>query len=207
MALTTSIRSPADLANLVLSRLGHPMRVGNLFDGSDASKKILDTYSQTRDDLLRSLTPDFARRQDFLVLLKSAPVGGYVPPIVWNATTYPQIPFLYAYAYPDECVKFGNVRPAPIFVPEFDPKPYAFQIVNDDTEDDTQKEIVCNVSGALGTWTARVTDPTIMDPSFIEAFASELAERLTVALADPRLLQAERQDADRQAKEQMDIQG
>jgi hypothetical protein len=74
------------------------------------------------------------------------------------------------------------------------PKPNVFQITNDDSLDPPRKVILCNVGRALLIYTGRITDPTLWEPLFTEAVAAALARRLTVALGDPRLLQAEAQD-------------
>ena len=43
--MTASTSSPADIVNQALVLLGHPGRVGSLYDGSMAAKKALDIFA------------------------------------------------------------------------------------------------------------------------------------------------------------------
>jgi len=179
---TYGVSSPADLANLALTRMGYKMRVGSLYDGSDAAKKILDIYVQTRDEQLRVFDYDFAERTVALTLLKSAPVGGYFPPNTWNPTTNPPIGFAFEYAFPSDAVKIRTVKPSPLFLFNADPQPNAFQIANDNNYSPSQRVILCNVQNAMGVYTGQITDPTNWDVLFTEAFAAALSRRLAPGL-------------------------
>ena len=204
--MVASITTPADIVNLALVRIGHPLRVGSLYDGSAAAKRSLDIYAQTRDEMLRDEAPDFARREINLTLLKSAPSGGYIPPVVWS-TAYPQLPFSYEYLYPDDCVKFGSIRNPLLFVPNFDPQPLTFSVANDNSYTPTKRVILCYTPNAIGTYVGQIFDPSVMDVGFIESLAASLARRLTVALADPKLLQAESADEAAEAMAAETVQG
>jgi hypothetical protein len=207
MAIQTSIKTPVDAVNAALVRIGHTFRVGSLYDGSAAAKAALDIYGQTRDDLLREMRPGFASRQISLTLQKTAPVGGYVPPVIWNPQDYPQQPWIFQYMFPDDALLIGSVRPSAIMVPVFLPTAKLFSVSNDNTFDLPQKVILCNVSGAIATYVGRVTDPSVWEASFAEALIASLARRLTVALADPRLLQAEASDENTEDAAAMTTQG
>ncbi len=188
--MTTSTQSPADVINQVLVDIGYPLRIGTLFDGSTAAKKSLDIYGQTRDELLRETTPGFAQREVSLTVLKSAPAGGYIPPTTWDPATNPQLPWAFEYGYPVDAILIGSVRLPPLFLLDFDPKPRVFLIANDNQFNPPQKVILSNVPNAVATYTGRVTDPATWEASFVGALVGRLSRRLTVALADPRLLQA-----------------
>lgn len=207
MAILSSIQSPADVVNAALVRIGHTFRVGSLYDGSAAAKAALDIYGQTRDDLLTEVRPDFAGRQEPLTLQKTAPVSGYVPPIIWNPQQYPQQPWIFQYAYPSDALVVGSVRPPAVTVPVFLPTAKTFSISNDETFNPPQKVILCNVFGAIATYTARVTDPTTWNAAFSEALIASLARRLTVALANPQLIQAEATDENTEDFAAMTTQG
>lgn len=183
MASSTAIQSPADAANLALVRMGYKLRIGSLYDGSPAAKKVLDVYAQTRDDMLRSFDWGFAERNIALTLLKQAPVKGYLPPITpWNPATNPPLGFLFEYAYPDDALKVRAVKPTALFFPNVDPRYNAFAIVNDNAFTPARRVIVCNVAAAIGVYTGQVTDPATWDVNFVAAFAQELAKVLGPAL-------------------------
>lgn len=181
--MVASVQSPADVVNLVLVRIGHTMRIGNLYDGSMAAKKALDIYAQTRDELLRMQDWGFAENAISMTLLKQAPPGGYIPPISWSPI-YPPLPWAYEYQYPSDCLKVKSVRPVPLFIPVFDPQPYVFDINIDNSLTPASRVILCNVGPeAVLTYTFQATDPTQWDVDFVEAMAASLARRLAAGLS------------------------
>lgn len=180
--MPASVSSPADMVNLSLRRIGYKLRVGNLYDGSFAAKQALDIYAQTRDAVLAENDWDFAERNLSMTLLKSAPVGGYIPPTVWSGTTNPPIGWLFEYAYPSDCLKVRVVKPTPLFVPNFDPQPNRFFLANDNYFTPPQRVILCNVPSALLVYTGQITDPATWQPGFIESLASALGRRLVPTL-------------------------
>src|SRR5258708_3438511 len=99
--MTTGITSPAAIINLSLSRIGFKGRIGSLYDGSTAAKKALDLYGQTRDELIRDGSWEFAERIVSGTLVKQAPAGGYVV-TPWSAANNPDLPWLFSYAYPTD---------------------------------------------------------------------------------------------------------
>lgn len=179
--MTNIITSPEDIINLSLARIGFPMRVGSIYDGSQVAKKSLDIYSQTRDELLRSGDYYFSQRNIAMTLLKQAPQYGYIPPIVWDST-YPPLPWFFEYVYPDDCIKIRSIRSRTIFPLNYDPVPRSFSIENDQSYTPTKKVILCNVPEAILTYTAQVTDPTTWESDFIEALAATLGLRLAPVL-------------------------
>jgi hypothetical protein len=180
--MPASVTSPADMINLSLRRIGYKLRVGSLYDGSTAAKTALDIYAQTRDAVLVENDWDFAERNLTMTLLKSAPVGGYVPPTVWNPATNPPPGFLFEYAYPGDCLKVRAVKPVPLFVLNFDPQPNRFFLANDTSFTPAQKVILCDVPNGNLVYTGQVTDPATWEPGFIEALAAALGRRLVPSL-------------------------
>ena len=128
--MTSSIQSPTDIANLALQRIGHQSRIGNLYDGSGAAKKVLTIYCQTRDELLREQEWSCSEKTAPLVLIKSAPSSGYVPPNLWTSD-FPALPWRFEYAYPSDCIKVRSIKQASIFYPNFDPRPNTFRVASD----------------------------------------------------------------------------
>jgi hypothetical protein len=173
-----SLQSPADIVNAALAQIGYKDRVANLFEGSKHAKNALDIYGQTRDEMLRMGDWPFAQRDIAGTLIKSAPVGGYVPPTVWS-NTYPPLPWLYEYAYGSDFIKVRAVKPAPILVPNFSPQPYLFSVANDGN----QRVVLSNVPNAVITYVGRITNPTDMPPDFVEAFIAALGRRLAPVLS------------------------
>lgn len=177
-----SLRVPADVVNAGLIRIGWKQQIGSLYDGSQASDLALSIYSQARDELLKSSNWDFAQRSMTLVLMKSAPAGGYFPPNQWNPANNPPQPWAWQYAYPEDMIKLRAVKPTSMFIPNFAPTPNVFSIANDDTFTPARRVIVTNVADALAVYTGRVTDPSSWAPDFGEALIDMLGERLAPAL-------------------------
>lgn len=165
------------------------MRIGSLYEGSASSKIALDIYGQTRDDLMRVGDFGWARGDVALGLLKSAPVGGYVPPAVWS-NTYPPLPWQFEYTYPDDCLKVRAIRATDIFIPNFDPQPVVFDTPNDNSYTPARKVIVCNVPNAILVYTRQVTNPTLWEASFTEQLVDALSTRLAPAV-NPQAIQAD----------------
>lgn len=180
--MTFIITSPEDVVNLALVRIGFNLRIGSLYEGSIASKKALDVYSQTRDELLRSKDWGFAERNISMTLLKQAPPFGYIPPNVWN-TSNPSLPWFFEYEYPDDCLKVRSIRQSPIFVINYDPEPIEFSIENDNYYVPAKKVILCNVPNAILTYTGQVTNPTTWEPDFVEVLVSVIGRTLAPSLA------------------------
>jgi hypothetical protein len=176
--MPASLQSPADIINASLSQIGFKDRVANLYEGSKQAKAALDIYGQTRDEMLRMGEWPFAQRDVAGTLIKSAPVGGYVPPTVWS-NSYPPLPWLYEYGYNSDFIKVRAVKPAPILVPNFSPQPYLFAIANDGN----QRVVLSNVANAVITYVGQVTNPTDMPPDFVEAFIAALGRRLAPVLS------------------------
>ncbi|HQT65346.1 MAG TPA: hypothetical protein PLO16_12620 [Acidocella sp.] len=198
--MVASVSTPEDVINLALVRMGYKTRIGSIWEGSMAAKKALDIYSQTRDELLRAGDWDFAERNVALTLLKSAPLGGYIPPIVWSSQ-YPALPWLYEYNYPTDCLKVRAVKSTPIFVPNFDPQPVLYSVDNDNSLTEPSKVILTNAANAILVYAGQITDPQDWESDFTEAMASALGRRLAPVLTgmDSAKLEA----ADESAEDQM----
>lgn len=181
MAITTSLRSPADIANVALARMGYKLRVGTLFDGSDHASSLLDIYAQTRDQMLREFDYDFAERTALLTLLKSVPSSDYP----WDPATMPPIGWTFEYGFPTDAIKIRLIQPQPNFVFDPDPQFYAFSEYNDPTFSPAQRVILSDVQNAVATYTARVTDPETWDVAFTDALAIRLAALLGPQLMGP----------------------
>ena len=207
MVSTAAVQSPADAANLALTRMGYRLRIGSLYDGSLAAKKLLDVYAQTRDALLRSFDWQFAERNLKMTVLKSAPAGGYFPPSSWDQNVNPSLPWQYEYAYPSDCLKVRAVKPPASFVQNFDPQPTIFSVENDPTFTPPQRVIMCNVQDAVLVYTAQITNPTTWDVGFVEAFSADLAKHVSAGLLGKDGYMIEAADAKSETAEAQTEQG
>lgn len=182
MAITTSITSPADVANNALSRMGFRLRVGSLLDGSDHASVVLQVYGQCRDEMLAAYDYDFAARTVALGLLKQTPAGGYFPPNQWSAATYPPLGYAYEYGYPEDALKIRTLKYAPLWAVDYDPQPSPWSEFNDNSFTPARRTIVTNVPNAIAVYTGRVTDPATWSVTFADALAARLSVLLGPAL-------------------------
>ena len=188
--------SPEDIVNMALRRIGYDTPIGFMYEGSRASRVAVEIYSQTRDDLLRSKDWPFARQAFTLVLLKTAPVGGYSPTTPWS-TSYPPLPWIYEYEYPPVALEVRSVRPKPIFIPEYSPKFNRFVVASDPSlvaapPDGESRVVLTNLSNAQAVITAQITDTTQWEANFIEGLADVLAVKLQNALSPEANMDKER---------------
>lgn len=191
--MVTSVRTPEDVANLVLQRIGYKgPRIGNLLEGSEAAKVILDVYGQTRDELITDGEWEFAERIVPGTLLKQAPTNGYIVTPWTNA--FPDLPWLFSYAYPSDALKIRSVRITPLFIPNFDPQHNIYSLGNDNGFTPPRQVILTMVPNAMITYAGRVTDPTTWNPAFNEALVAAISRRIAGKLSDPRLVAQEAQD-------------
>ena len=180
--MVASIKSPADIVNYSLRRIGNKNRVGNLYDGSNESSVALDVFTQVRDEFLRQSGAGFCERNAVGTVLKYAPEGGYFPPNTWDPTVNPPLPWFYEYAYPDDCIEVRALRQQALFVLDFDPQPITFSVENDNYYTPARRVILCNIANATIVYTGQVTDLSTWDSGAIEAFAAALGRRLAPAL-------------------------
>ena len=179
--MVASLSSPTDICNDALRRIGWKMRIGSLYDGSEAAKICLDIYGQTRDQLISDGNFDFEERSVVLTLLKQAPPGGYFPPTVWTPI-YPALPWGFEYSLPSDFLKVRSVRFQPTFNYNVDPQFNHYSLDNDNGLVPPQRVLLCNVPSAILSYAAQVSDPSAWDIAFTESFAAALGRRLAPAL-------------------------
>lgn len=184
------VDSVEDLCNMSLRAAGLPMRINDIFDGSDASKVALELYGQCRDSLLDAEDWSFNRHTAPLTLLKGPPpAGGYSYAQPWS-NLYPAPEWLFEYAYPGDMVDLRAIMAPPIGpMPDLDPMPQVWRVDNDSTPNvvagvavgPPDKVIYCNVINALAVYRSRVTNPALYDPGFIDALVAALAKRFAAS--------------------------
>lgn len=106
--------NPADIVNEALDAVGVPFTIGEATEGTEPAQVALRHYGQCLRQLLRSAHWDFARVQDSMVML-----GDVTGQTAGVGTLVPQ-PWVYAYAYPIDCMKARFV-PANYLNPNYVP--------------------------------------------------------------------------------------
>jgi len=182
--------SVEDIINQGLRAAGLPLRLNDIYEGSDAAKVALELYGQARDELLDAEDWSFNRHTAPLTLLKGPPpAGGYSYIQPWS-NLYPAPEWLYEYAYPADCVDLRAIERPPIGpMPDTDPIPQLWRVDNDSTPNIVDgaatgpeaKVIYCNVTDAMAIYRSRVTNPAIFDPGFTAALVAVLGKRFATA--------------------------
>ncbi len=90
---------PTDIANQSLDAIGADIVLGDIEDGKREAQVVLRAYRQCLAQLLRAAHWDFARKTTPLVLLADA--SGNTA----NVGTIVPVPWIYEYAYPEDCMK------------------------------------------------------------------------------------------------------
>lgn len=179
-----------DVVNMGLRDAGLPMRIAELYDGSEASKVALELLGQSRDEILRVADWSFSRRSAALTLLKGPPPpGGYSIVTPWS-NTYAPIGFLFEYEYPDDMLDLrAIIAPTTNGMPDLDPVPAEWRVDNDPAPIVTngvaggtqQKVILCNINQAIAVYRARITLPSEWDTGFIAALVASLGAKFSTA--------------------------
>ena len=177
--MTSVILDVAGVCNLALAKAGYALRVGSLYDGTVAAKKLLDIYGQERDGLLSEGEWDFCERTVTGTLQKAAPPSYVTTP--WNPV-YPALPWRFQYAYPADAVKIRTVKAQAVTIPNFDPRYNRFSEDNDPSLN--QKVILCNVPNAIIVYAGQVTDPNQWTATFLDALADRIARPMAMVLKD-----------------------
>lgn len=204
----TSSPSETAIANQALAGIGTRSTITSMQEASQEARNCLIFFESTRDEILRSAHWNFARKTQQLTLLKAAPgtpeFTGTVP-ATWNSTL-PSPPWLYEYAYPDDCLKARFVVPS--IVTGWDgPVPltsapagglpmmtwqgsYARFIIGTSTDGagNQRTVVLTNQSQAILVYTMVVTNPDLWDPQFARAMVAALASRLVLPLSGDKSL-------------------
>lgn len=171
---SASVQSPEDIVNNALRRIGYKFRVNNIYDGTTASKLVLDIYAQTRDSSLREFPWTFAEK------IIAASLSGTAPNI-----------WAYSYAYPNDCLVIRGVYGPAYLSDRNDPLPVNYTSGQDAS---LGRVIWTNMASATLVYTMRVTDMSQWDALFVEAVCGAIGRRLSGALADKELLKMAAED-------------
>ncbi len=167
------LQSPAQIVNAALGRIGYKLRIGSLQQGSEAANAALVIYGQTRDFLLTVEDYDFARSS-----VLATPVAGTVP-----------APWLFMYAYPDNAVRVREIMTPTYLANLNDPLPIDFSRGTVVANGVTTQVVLTNDAADTLVFTEQVTDPSLYQEGFTEAFIDALASRLAPILTDMKTAQ------------------
>lgn len=204
--------SQIDIANMALGQIGVTQAISSFNDSSAAAVACKLFYSVKMDGLMRAAPWNFTRKTDLLTLLRQA-----IDPTTGEASDDPPAPpFLYEYLYPTDCLdarfipRFGYGQPTgtvplttattPIFIPPVVAQVPANMVIAHSTnaQGANTKVILTNEPLATLVYTARIDDPNLWDPNFIEAAVAVLAATLVNPLARNASLLKQNADMARQ---------
>lgn len=206
--------SAVDVCNNALANIGARASISSLTEDSPEARACNLQYLTVLGTLLRSAPWNFARKTITLSLLKAlpgTPENTTTPTTTTWQTDYPPPGWLYAYAYPNDCMLMRYVLPqgysgvsgVPIFstgnsyVSTAGAVPTKFIVAADqDSAGNPIKIVASNQSQALGIYTYLADNPDNWDPIFYNAMQDALAGSIVmpltgkVALADAMLKKA-----------------
>lgn len=207
--------SEVDIANRALSSIGTRSQIVALNEDSNEARACNLLIDPLRDELLRLAPWGCCRNFKNLSLICAAPGTPENPTQVATAWQkgIPAPPWAYEYEYPSDCTRAIFIVPQfmtgvsagiPITtavtggVPSFwNGPPVKFQIAIDQIDQSTglpantgvdTKIILTNQESAILCYNKRITDPTIMDDQFQQAWVAALAGRLVMALIGDKSL-------------------
>lgn len=150
--------SVVSICNLALSRFGQG-KISVLTEASREAVECALNYEPTRDSILREFPWSFAKSV-----------------VALAEVTYPVIGWDYTYGYPSDCL---NVRRVYGIADAANANKEPYDIVTDGTT----RYIVSNLPTAQLEYTARIIDPVLFDPQFVEALSYKLASVICIPLS------------------------
>lgn len=189
-----------DIANRSLLSVGARAQVSSInpSDGSVEADAIAVLWSPTFESLGRAANWNCLRKSITLSLLAAAQGTPENP----GGTTYPipEFPWLYAYAYPSDCLKFnyitpsnptgsaGGVPPTTVnnsagpWIPTAGQIPYVVSS-SLDSNNNPITIILTNQDQAVGVYNANIQNPAVWDSLFQAAMVASLGAFLVPALS------------------------
>lgn len=183
--------SPVDLCNAALDQISAKTSISGIDPASPpsnvAAQVAARTYQRQVDAIFRAAHWNSARKQKTLTLLKAA-IG--TPENPSGALPQPPIPWRYAYAYPDDCLKVRFVIPNPNMAPGGSSPimtnvgvsniPWVntslpFQPAIDENDQGNQiKVVLTNARLAQAVYSARIANCDLWDPALQNAVIGAL---------------------------------
>lgn len=183
--------SDVAICNLALSAVGTRSSIASLTEDSVEARECNLHYTPALEAVLSSAHWNFARKQATATLVKDGTVAGTTNP--------PPPPWLYEYAYPNDCLNVRyilpqlasaqGVVPGTVAVESIATAPVYFILSSDtDASGNDSNVLLTNQPQAILVYTKRITNPNLFDAGFLDAFALYLASRITFQLTGDRQL-------------------
>lgn len=173
-------------------------QISSLSENSVAARNCNLIYADTRDEVLSMAFWNFAKKTDFLSLLKQAPgtPGGIATASQWSSS-FPAPPWLYEYSVPSDCIQMRQVIQQPINAyvgvpftsngqasyPYFVGPGALFEVASDLISGQQQNVVLTNQYQAIGIWTMRITNTGLFSSQFVEALVQALAAKLALSMS------------------------
>lgn len=189
--------SETTICNRALQTMGTRTQISSLTEASNEARNCNLIYADTRDEVLGMAFWNFAKKTNYLSVLKQAPgtPGGVASASQWS-TAYPAPPWLYEYAYPTDCITMRSITQQPVNAyvgvpftsngqssyPYFVGPGAQFEVATDLISGSQQSVILTNQYQAIGIYTMQITNAGLFAGLFVEALVQALAAKLTLAL-------------------------
>jgi hypothetical protein len=192
--------SEVTICNRALQAINTRTSIASLSEDSVEARNCALIYADTRDEVLQMAYWNFAQKTAYLALLKSAPGTPSNPASTTNqwSTAFPAPPWLYEYAYPQDCIQVSRIVQqiqnyyigTPYTSGGTSTYPYAvgpgspFKVTTDeDSQGQQQSVILTNQYQAIAVYTMRITNPQLFGAQFVEALVQALAAKLALNLS------------------------
>jgi hypothetical protein len=184
--------SPVDIANMALGLCGARSVITAFTEPNPEAAQCSIWYDKDRLFILRAHRWNFARKQDTMTLLATAPGVGNQPQ---TNLPWPFMPWAYSYEYPADCVQFQLILPIyngtnwQGYMAPNSQSPVRFKVSSTlNASNQTIRAIFTNQNPAIGAWTQDITNPDLFDSQFTEALAYRLAASLAIPLSGDKAL-------------------
>ncbi len=151
--------SVVDICNLALSRLGQKSITS--IDEAGIAENCNIEFGPTKESILRDYPWSFSTRMEPLAPISGESFFG------WE----------YVYAYPTNCLRVWRILNRETYDSD-EKQPYRVMASNISSK----KLILCNLESAYLEYAANITDTTVFDASFVDAFSWKLGANLAKPL-------------------------
>lgn len=155
--------SQVEICNLALSRVGVSSFIEDIQEGSKESKSLGAVYGIARDVALGSFPWPFAQRRTTLALSAEPAREDWA----------------YTYALPTDALRVQGLWSGIRFGPVASELPFAIEM----NASGTGRLLLSDMESATVVYTARVEDPLLYPPLFVNAFAWLLAAEVALPLS------------------------
>lgn len=180
------------ICNQALDVIGYKKHIGSVWEGTKAARVALNAWAETRDALLTTVQPDWAKKDLGLTATRIAPAGGYDSVTRWDITTHPDMPWLFEYAVPTDCIVPLTLKPRTHTFPAWRPRFLRFRAK---MNSDGFYVILANEPDPVLIYIWRVTDVDLWHEDFTELMIESLSRKFVRALVGAQP-QQEKKNAD-----------